>query len=470
MKKSEDHLSRDPDVLFTRMHPDYARRRDVWKKSRDAYSGGSGYLEAALIRHVSEIELEFSERRRRAYYFNYPRSIARQITQSVLGTEPVRRNADAELVEDWSRSGLRATGVMRQLSTMLSVYGKAYLLVESPRFEGEVSLRRAAEERLRPYVRTLSALDVTDWAYGADGKLLWALISEEAVDHSDPFSSEVRRERMRLLERDRWRVFERTASGCREVGGGVNPIGEVPLVSVEEIDGFGMDANHWFEDVVRISEAILNNESESQMNIVKQMFGMLVVSDSFARGARKLAAGNSAAGFAATVARSAAIIESVEEKGISRYIGPSGVASEVIRQENLQLKQELYDVVGLAVQGRGRENRTAESKEWDFRHVDWFLAERAAQLEEAEISAWKMIHRFDRGIPVPEIAYNREFAVRDLQKTISGLLQLSQLSGDAAYRRAVRNAAVELLGGVAAMPSGEKEELASPGENQGEKK
>ena len=168
MKEKVRFSVSDARTLFTRVHPDYAQKRDSWKRGRDAYSGGGAYLESALVRHISEIDLEFSERRRRAYYFNYPRSIARQITQSVLGVEPVRRNADVALVEDWSRSGCSATGVMRRLSTMLNVYGKAFLLVESPRFEGRVSLRRAEEERLRPYVRALSALDVTDWAYAPD--------------------------------------------------------------------------------------------------------------------------------------------------------------------------------------------------------------------------------------------------------------------------------------------------------------
>lgn len=45
-------------------------------------------------------------------------------------------------------------------------------------------------------------------------------------------------------------------------------LGEVPVVLGEEADGFGMGAaNHWFEDVVRVSDAILNAESEAQMNI-----------------------------------------------------------------------------------------------------------------------------------------------------------------------------------------------------------
>jgi hypothetical protein len=70
------------------------------------------------------------------------------------------------------------------------------------------------------------------------------------------------------------------------------------------------------------------------MNTVKQMFGMLVVSESFARGAQKLSSSASKTeNFSATVARSAAIIEAVDEKGISRFISPSGVETATIRAE-----------------------------------------------------------------------------------------------------------------------------------------
>ncbi|MBR7155937.1 MAG: hypothetical protein IKD22_03795 [Lentisphaeria bacterium] len=435
--------------LFTRRHPEFAANEYRWRRARDAYSGGRNYIEQALIRHVSEIELEFSERRRRAYYFNYPRAIAQRITQYTLGIDPVRRNAALDLVEDWSRTGLRANEVMRQLSTMLNVYGRAWLQVEMPCFEGMPSVDQARQERLRPYVRALSPFQVVDWAYGSDGRLLWALLAEEEYCAADPFRPPVKIRRRRLYDRNSWRLFENTPGGTAEVSSGVNPTGCVPLIPVTEPDGFGINANHWFEDVVRISEAILNNESEAQMNTVKQMFGMLVVSETFANGAQKLA-GLSEKGdtFASTVARSAAIIESVEEKGISRFISPSGVETNIIREEHRHLKRELYDVVGLAVQSNSRENQSAESKAWDFQNVSQFLAARADLLEQAELEAWKLMRRYDLDIPLPELHYNRKFAVRDLASGIAGLLQLSTLSDNAAYRRAVERAAVELLDAV----------------------
>ena len=451
-------------TIFNRRHDEYAANETMWRRSRDAYLGGEKYIASALVRHVSELELEFAERRRRAYYFNYPRAIARRITQYVLGTDPVRRGADPSLVEDWSRTGLRTNEVMRQLSTMLNVYGRAWLLVESPEFAGSPTVEEARENRLRPYVTALSPLKVTDWAYGDDGKLLWAIVAEDAVNKPDPFSDPVRRRLRRIYFRDRWMLLE--TDGERPAAQGVNQLGEVPLIPVCEPDGFGMDSGHWFEDVVRISEAILNNESEAQMNVVKQMFGMLVISDSFARGARKTTA-EGGGSFAATVARSAAVIESVDEKGISRFISPSGVTNETIREENRHLKSELYDVVGLAVQSASREAQTAESKAWDFQNVGQFLAARADLLEQAETAAWHMLHCYDPAIPVPEVVYNRKFAIRDLGDSIAGVLDLAKLSDGSAYQKAVKRTALELLDAVSGIPESEKQEIQNEITNSG---
>ena len=438
-------------IIFNRRHPEYKANISGWEKARFAYSGGEEYIDSALIRHISEIDIEFAERRRRAYYFNYPRAIAQRITQYVFATEPARYNVNAELIEDFDRAGHRTSEVMRQLSTMLNVYGRAWLWVESPCFYGRKSLDDARSEQLRPYCRAVSPFDVTDWSYGEDGKLQWAIISERLYCNDDPFADAFSVRRARLYCRDSWRIFEATSSGAVEIASGENPAGEVPLVAVTEPDGFGLFSRHWFEDVVRISEAILNNESEAQMNVVKQMFGMLVVSDAFFRGAKQLAE-REESGFASTVARSAAIVESADEKGISRYISPGGVASSVIRSENLALKKELYDVVGLAIQNQNKEAQTAESKEWDFQNVCQFLTGRADILEQAELAAWQLMQKFDSAVKVPEVAYNRKFAVRDLSGAISGLLELSSLSADAEFDKAVHRTASELL--AALSPTG----------------
>lgn len=443
-------MNDDYDYLFRRSHERYRANREIWERSAAAYAGGTEYIRRALIRHVSEIELEFAERLARAYYFNYPRKLARLITQFVLSSEPARDGAEPALVEDFSRTGLRASEVMRQFSTLLNVYGGAALALEMPFFKGEADCERRKNERLRPAVRALSPLEIPDWGYGTDGELDWIVFEERQTVNRGPFLPALPVVRRRLFTREETLLFERNRSTGDVVllSRARHGLGVVPAVYLVEPDGFGLNSNHWFEDVVRISDAILNNESEAQMNVIKQMFGLLVISDSFARGARFSGTGTDAPGkekFSRILARSAAIWETPEERGTSRYISPSGADTARIREENDALKRELFDVVGMALITPCREAQTAESKAWDYHQVKQFLSCRADMLEQAELKCWQLMHRFDGSIPVPSISYNREFAVADLKTSIESLAELKRFSGGSAYRREVARTALFLL-------------------------
>lgn len=441
----------DYSYLWKRENPFYSLHKEIWERSRAAYSGGADYIEAALIKHISEVDLEFAERRRRAYYFNYPRKIARLITQYVLSEEPRRRNIIPEIEEDFSRSGLRTNEVMRQFSTMLNVYGTAWLLVDMPEFAGELDPERKKREKIRPYAMTLSPLTVVDWSYAPDGALSWAVVAENGIHAENPFIPPVRFSRRRLWTRNEWYLFERDGDTGHIVlkNSAVHGLGRVPLIRGTESDGFGMDACHWFEDAVRISDAILNNESEAQMNAVKQMFGVLVISEGFARSARQTVAGDTADApgqkFSHILARSAAIWESTEEKGISRYISPSGIETQTIRSENLHLKKELFDVIGLAVQKDNNLEQTAESKAWDYQNVKQFLVTRADILEQTELLAWNLMHCWDRSVEIPEIIYNRDFAVTDLKNSVEALLGLEQIHQSPEFKKEIARSAVVLL-------------------------
>ncbi|MBU8902469.1 MAG: hypothetical protein KOO69_06995, partial [Victivallales bacterium] len=422
------------------------------QRSSQAYSGGASYIEQALIKHVSEIDLEFLERRQRAYYFNYPRKVARLITHYVLSNDPQRNNADPAMIEDFSRGGLRTSEVMRQFSTLLNVYGSAWMLIEMPRFEGDIDPERKERERLRPYAIAVSPLSVVDWAYGSDGRLEWALIEENTYNSNNPFEVPLYRQCRRLWTRNEWTLFEKDASSGKIImrEHGSHNLGAVPLVHAVEADGFGMDANHWYEDIVRISDAILNNESEAQMNIVKQMFGLLIISENFVRSARQAnvqseEADDSSPKFSHILARSAAIWEGAEEKGISRYISPSGTETKHIREENINLKKEMFDIVGMAIQRESPSSQTAESKAWDHQNVKQFLISRVDILEQVELKCWNLMNLWDTSIKVPEIMYNREFAVVNLKESIDTLLNLNKLAVGSEYRREISRTAVSVL-------------------------
>ncbi len=442
----------DLNYLFNRCHRDYRQNRSVWERSLAAYSGGREYIAKALVKHVSEIDLEFAERLERAYYFNYPRKIATLITQYIFSSDPVREDADLALCEDATRDGLRINEVMRQASTMVNIFGSAWFAVEMPEFSGMVDMERKIRERIRSFIKCYSPLTVRDWATGKDGKLEWALLDQPLYDNRDPFAPPQNRMQRKLWTRDKWMLLAGgTPDGnTKIIAEGENHLGEIPLVHLHEADSSIVGASHWFADTVRISDAILNNESEAQMNVVKQLFGLLVISESFARqGAfdTSRSKGNSeSCKFSHVLARSAAIFETPEEKGISRYISPTGMETERIREENLKLKSELFDVVGLTLRPDSKLRQTAEAKSWDYQNTRQFLSNRVDMLEQAELKCWQFMHRLDSSIQVPAITYNRDFSVIDLKNMIDGLVDLGKLSSAKEYSKEISRTAVDLLG------------------------
>ena len=69
-------------------------------------------------------------------------------------------------------------------------------------------------------------------------------------------------------------------------------------------------------------------------------------------------------------------------------------------------------------------------------------------LEQAELAAWRLMQKFDPGVCIPQISYNRKFAVRDLADSIGGLLQLKDLGSGPEFSKAIRRSALDLLGTV----------------------
>ena len=363
------------DYIFQRAHRNYLENQEVWERSAAACQGGEKYIRCALIRHLSEIDLEFAERLRRAYYFNYPRKIAKLITQYILSVEPCRRNVNIEIAEDFSRNGLRLNEIMRQFSTAMNIYGMATILIEMPFFTGEIDYERKNLERIRPYARVLTPLNTVDYSFAPDGRLDWLLVEEvDSLEHG-AFLPRLEVRRRKLYTRNEIMVFEKIDGHAVLVNRITHGLGRVPAVMMRELDSTGVGKSHYFEDVVRISDAILNNESEAQMNLVKQMFGLLVIPENFAGSA---VSQNHQTGevkqFSHIIARSAAICESNSEKGISRYISPSGADTKAIRDENIMLKKELFDIVGMNSQNDDNLLRSAESKSWDYHSVRQFLA------------------------------------------------------------------------------------------------
>ena len=55
------------------------------------------------------------------------------------------------------------------------------------------------------------------------------------------------------------------------------------------------------------------------------------------------------------------------------------------------------------------------------------------------------MQKFDPGIEIPQVTYNRKFAVRDLAEAIGGLLQLKNFDAGPEFGKALSRSALDLL-------------------------
>lgn len=269
-------------LLFSRRHAFYVRNIDIWQRTLRAYSGGRKYIETALIRHIAENGLEFSERIKRGIYLNFPRKITGMITEFLFASEPDRDGAFEAVVKDFSRTGWSVNYVMMRAEVINLLFGLSWILVDMPGVAAAIDTETKQKERIYPYAQALTPMQVPDWAIGSDGRLLWAIVEEKFERKDNPLAVPAQVTRRRLWFRDKWELYEQADNEIQLVGAGEHRLGCVPLVMWQEATGYGLASNHWFEDVVGISDAILNALSEAEMNIIKQMFGVLIVSRAFA--------------------------------------------------------------------------------------------------------------------------------------------------------------------------------------------
>lgn len=481
-------MSTTKELIFTREHTTYARFKKVWTRNKQAYEGGKPYVDLVLQQHPSEYESEFKERKNNAYYINLPRKIATRITDYVLSSPPMRVGADKMIVDDFDRQGTNVNEVMRQLKIMLQLYSKAWLFVDMPEMaEGgtiEVSLKEKRDNKIRPYAYAISPLAVTDWCYNPDGELDWAIITNLIIQKTNPFNEPVYKEVRVLWTRERWFRYTRDVSDTSIINGmissnyssaiseevsGKNEFGKVPLIELSDISEGELDSRPVMEDIVRISDAITRGESELITNIVKQMYGLLVLPESFMMGNHTLMEqmndrgnqsepyyNNAKNEFGQMISRSSCIIEAADETGIARYISPDGVTTAAIAANNDRLVKLLYELMGFMVLNSTTQRESASSKAWSAQDQTANLQTQAERLEQVELKAWKLMNSVDPDIPVPQVSYNRDFSVKDFKAMVMGIIELASVDGGESYQKAVKSAAVELLDKIVKLPEGQK--------------
>jgi len=189
-----------------------------------------------LDRHPRESAKKFRARIRSAFYENHFRDIGETIIGFLMRKLPQINGRSPALDAWWKKAdaaGRPMDAVAATIATRMTVHGWLPVLMDRP----TTRARNKAEAKargLRTTVIPLYPSNLRAWAFGDDGKFDWVRLYDLVVRWTNPMEPPQTVERWRLWTRKEWKVWESVVgaedSEPRELPGGKNEIGEVPVV------------------------------------------------------------------------------------------------------------------------------------------------------------------------------------------------------------------------------------------------
>lgn len=196
------------------------------------------------------------------------------------------------LLDDIDSLGTRLDVFAKDILQQAVDDGMTHVLVEFPNSDkaaqeiGEfkntdgtraLSLRQATKLNIRPYARHVKAQDLIGWQHEViNGRktLTQIRIAEIGrVEGDNPYEQDTR-ERVRVIERDKWELFEKQKRENVGEGGkktewvsietGVNTLGIIPLVTLYTNQIGFMMARPWLEDIAWLNVSHWQSDSDQR--------------------------------------------------------------------------------------------------------------------------------------------------------------------------------------------------------------
>ena len=452
-------MATEKDIRATRVHPILKARAEQLTRNTMSVQGGDPYTEARLHRHPCESDASWSGknalystpgtvgRKDRAYMTPLAHRITSKVVQFVFGQPIAREGIDEDFRKDADRCGCPLQELMAELSVTLDACGWGWLQADrDPLPEGgtrTVAQREASRDRV--YWRVWNPVDVVDWCVDSAGRIVWLMTQGEVFDNADP-AREPTVQKIRTLYIPgggvRLYIDPKEPEKVQRAEPFTNSASEVPFVLV----GCPSSAPILFDGVERIQCALLNYASAHQENLLQSVFSQLVLPASLPATLSSVpGAGENQDGLQMVRGLGHPILESAEEKGITRYIVPPSDGLKMIPEEMERLKRELFELVGMMLANPSRQVASAEAKAWDNMDPQAVLAARSGTLEDAEKRAIAVSVQLDNTFKVYEPKYPTAFDLGDVKADFESLLSLSAMDLPETAKREQMRAAVHLL-------------------------
>lgn len=435
-------------IIADRKHPILCSREKQIGWNILALEGGKPYVNERLSKFPSESDTAFYGQNRgfvastfstetkrvtgrleRAYAINHCSRIATKLNQYIFAKEPKREGIDPDFAQDVTMDRIGINQFMCEASKMLTAVRWCWASVDGPEMpkdeDGQpLILNRLQQQALntRPYWTLWEPRQVVDWCFDGFGQLQWLITEHEEYGNADPYE-----EYKEATYRTLWKpgeVIKYKLEDDKVVSETVaaNPPPVVPFTPMGVIS----PRPWWFDDAEAIQRANMDLSSGFHETLFKQMYPQLILPAGLAE-----RSGSEGRHVEETVdmllGATRPVEETPEDKGITRYITPSGADIKCIPEqvrENLTL---LFEIIGDAMRRDSAMVESADAKRMDRLDINAVLRDRARDLEEYEAKHVQLTKTLYPDFDEYEPIYTKSFDVANFEDDMKALLMLDQM-------------------------------------------
>jgi len=411
-----------------------------WRFFLDSYEGGDDYLRGDyLFRHLKEDEESFEDRRARAYYYNFCRTVVDTYIAHLfrkgagIFRETEQSAAWARFLADVDRKGSdMSTFMQEQVAPAAQIFGHVHVIMDKPPADVAVASRADEEAKgIRPYLVVVHPENLVNLQEDTSGALLWARVREPAPVVGDPFGEQTTDEPhyvYRTWTRAGWTLHDEQE---RLIASGEHKLGRVPLVTVYNVASrkyarCGVSA---LADIAPINRSVFNWCSLNDEFLYRQCFNILAIPEYPAAGKRRRLGTGNALTFPPDAAKT------------PYYIYPPVEPGEYLLRNVESAIEQIYRLAVLQAVGP-RETKRAQSgvaKAYDFHMTNQNLAKKARNLEAAEEElarlwgSWQGMAEF-----APRVEYPSDFSLQELSEDLRTDFNLLKMDISETFNRAVK--------------------------------
>lgn len=406
------------------------------QRQETRYEWYSSPCSSYLWKHRSEEGWEYEERQARACHTRLFGRVV-DILSSVILKNPVKVDWDkfentifAKIRDDMDLIGTNIDNFRRELLSKMKTFGRAHVLVDMESLPDGVKVETAAQEQalgLRPYAKILTPLDIIDWKLDARGRIIWVVIREEYEPEREP-GQELKEKgyQYRVITRFGWEVWiEEKSEGVnsktewKTLFSGVHGLGEVPIVTVFDTHNKKWACESSLSGLIDLDRHEYNKESDIDFIERMQCYGQLGIPETAGHRVSTITLGPGRA------------FTFPAEAGKPGYFSPDPKHAEGVHVRSLERRHNGFVASGLSrgtaevsKEARTGEAITAESEEKRNR-----CTTDALSCQAAENAMWRLMGKWIRETLVPQATWPLRFELRELDRQINRVVQISSVNG-----------------------------------------